>query len=166
MEALAGERRITYDARGLAEPFADVPKISEIDGDRAVFDAKDLTARQINLELRWLLYEQGLKDVTVLNPGAKHSLGVGILTRCRITFDGSLRYFRSGAPRRRPRRQGPRRRPYRDRPEGRHDHRARLGRLDDGLHDAARPPDPPRRRRLPPRRLHVRRHDLRRRQGQ
>src|SRR3989304_4153904 len=40
MEALAGERRITYDARGLAEPFADVPKISEIDGDRAGFDAK------------------------------------------------------------------------------------------------------------------------------
>ena len=96
MEALAGERRITYDARGLAEPFADVPKISEIDGDRAVFDAKDLTTRQINLELRWLLYEQGLKDVTVLNPGAKHSLGVGILTRCRITFDGSLGYFGCG----------------------------------------------------------------------
>jgi len=96
MEALAGERRITYDARGLAEPFADVPKTSEIDGDRAVFDAKDLTTRQINLELRWLLYEQGLKDVTVLNPGAKHSLGVGILTRCRITFDGSLGYFGCG----------------------------------------------------------------------
>ena len=96
MEALAGERRITYDARGLAEPFADVPKTSEIDGDRAVFDAKDLTTRQINLELRWLLYEQGLKDVTVLNPGAKHSIGVGILTRCRITFDGSLGYFGCG----------------------------------------------------------------------
>jgi methylamine---glutamate N-methyltransferase subunit B len=32
----------------------------------------------------------------VLNPGAKHSLGVGILTRCRITFDGSLGYFGCG----------------------------------------------------------------------
>src|SRR3989304_4180411 len=32
MEALAGERRITYDARGLAEPFADVPQTPEIDG--------------------------------------------------------------------------------------------------------------------------------------
>ena len=30
------------------------------------------------------------------NPGAKHSLGVGILTRCRITFDGSLGYFGCG----------------------------------------------------------------------
>jgi methylamine---glutamate N-methyltransferase subunit B len=96
MEALAGERRITYDARGLAEPVAEVPRISEIDGERAQFDAKSLTTRQINLELRWLLYEQGVKDVTVLNPGAKHSLGVGILTRCKITFDGSLGYFGCG----------------------------------------------------------------------
>ncbi len=96
MEALAGERRITYDARGLAEPFADVPRISEIDGSAARFDAKSLTTRQINLELRWLLYDQGITDVTVLNPGAKHSLGVGILTRCKITFDGSLGYFGCG----------------------------------------------------------------------
>jgi glutamate synthase domain-containing protein 3 len=96
MDALAGERRVTYDARGLAEPFAEVPKISEIAGDKAVFDAKSLTTRQINLELRWLLNEQGVTDVTVENPGAKHSLGVGILTRCRIHFKGSLGYFGVG----------------------------------------------------------------------
>ena len=96
MDAVAGARRVTYDARGLAEPVADAPQISEIDGDKAQFDAHDLTTRQINLELRWLLYEQGVKDVTVLNPGAKHSLGVGVLTRCRITFEGSLGYFGCG----------------------------------------------------------------------
>src|SRR5438132_11653495 len=87
---------ITYDARGLVEPDDTVPRVSEIDGDRAVFDAKSLTTRQINLELRWLLYEERMRDVTVLNPGAKHSLGVGILTRCRITFDGSLGYVGCG----------------------------------------------------------------------
>src|SRR3989442_8881928 len=87
---------ITYDARGLVEPDDTVPHVSELDGDGAVFDAKSLTTRQINLELRWLLYEEGVKDVTVLNPGAKHSLGVGILTRCRITFNGSLGYFGCG----------------------------------------------------------------------
>src|SRR3954454_18607114 len=87
---------IRYDARGLVEVDDTVLKISEIDGEKAVFDAKDLSTRKINLELRWLLYEQGVKDVTVLNPGAKHSLGVGILTRCRITFDGSLGYFGCG----------------------------------------------------------------------
>jgi len=94
--AAVGEQRITYDARGLAEPNAEIPKISEIEDGRATFDAHDLSTRQVNLELRWLLYEQGLKDVTVLNPGAKHSLGVGILTRCRIRFEGSLGYFACG----------------------------------------------------------------------
>ena len=91
-----GERRITYDARGLAEPSGEVPHVSDIDGDKAVFDAADLTTRQINLELRSLLYEQGVNDVTVRNPGAKHSIGVGILRRCRITFEGSLGYFGCG----------------------------------------------------------------------
>ncbi len=89
-------RRITYDARGLAEPDAAVPRISEIEGDRAVFDASELTTRAINLELRWLLYELGLTDVTVRNPGARHSLATGILTRARITFEGSLGYFGCG----------------------------------------------------------------------
>jgi methylamine---glutamate N-methyltransferase subunit B len=94
--AAVGERRITYDARGLAEPHAEAPKTARIEGERAAFDAHDLSTRQINLELRRLLYEEGVKDVTVENPGAKHSLGVGILTRCRITFDGSLGYFGCG----------------------------------------------------------------------
>jgi glutamate synthase domain-containing protein 3 len=94
--AAVGERSISYDARGLAEPIAEVPRVSEIDGESAVFDARELTTRGINLELRWLLYEMGVKDVTVKNPSARHSLGVGILTRCRITFDGSLGYFGCG----------------------------------------------------------------------
>ena len=91
-----GESRINYDARGLAEPDAAVPNVSEIDGDSAVFDAANLTTRQINLEIRDLVYERGIKNVTVQNPGSKHSLGVGILTRCKITFEGSLGYFGCG----------------------------------------------------------------------
>src|SRR5689334_21585 len=94
--AAVGERQISYDARGLAEPNAEVPKISDVDGAKATFDAHDMTTRQINLELRWLLYEQGVTDVTVENPGAKHSIGVGILTRCKITYQGSLGYFGCG----------------------------------------------------------------------
>jgi methylamine---glutamate N-methyltransferase subunit B len=94
--AAVGERRVTYDARGLAEPLADAPRTAKIDGDTAVFDAHDLSTRQINLELRRLLYEEGVKEVTVQNPGAKHSLGVGILTRCKINFEGSLGYFGCG----------------------------------------------------------------------
>src|SRR5258707_8970891 len=94
--AAVGERQISYDARGLAEPNAEAPRTAEIDGATAVFDAKDLTTRQINLELRRLLYQEGITDVTVKNPGSKHSLGVGILTRCKITFGGSLGYFGCG----------------------------------------------------------------------
>jgi glutamate synthase domain-containing protein 3 len=94
--AAIGESRIRYDARGLSEPVAEAPRTAEVVDGRATFDAHDLTTRQINLELRRLLYEEGIDDVTVLNPGAKHSLGVGILTRCRITFDGSLGYFGCG----------------------------------------------------------------------
>jgi glutamate synthase domain-containing protein 3 len=94
--ALTSTSRITYDARGLVEPDDTIPKVSEIDGERATFDAREMTTRKINLELRWLLYEQGIKDVTVLNPRSRHSLGTGILTRCRITFAGSLGYFGCG----------------------------------------------------------------------
>jgi glutamate synthase domain-containing protein 3 len=86
----------TYDARGLVELDGSIPQIAEIDGDTARFDARELSTRKINAELRWLLYEQGVTDVTVLNPSSRHSLGVGILTRCRITFDGSLGYFGLG----------------------------------------------------------------------
>src|SRR6202012_4393039 len=85
-----------FDARGLVELNARVPRVSEIDGASATFDAGPLTTRQINLELRWLLYEKGVTDVTVLNPGAKHSLGAGILTRCKLNFEGSLGYFALG----------------------------------------------------------------------
>jgi len=91
-----GERGVSYDARGLAEPHVEAPRVAAIDGDRAEFDARELSTRQINLELRRLVYEEGVTDVTVRNPGSKHSLGVGILTRCRITFAGSLGYFGCG----------------------------------------------------------------------
>jgi methylamine---glutamate N-methyltransferase subunit B len=94
--ATVGERKVTYDARGLAEPLAEAPRTAEIEGGKGVFDAHDLSTRQINLELRRLLYEEGVKEVTVLNPGAKHSLGVGILARCKINFEGSLGYFGCG----------------------------------------------------------------------
>lgn len=91
-----GERRIQYDARGLAEPEAEAPQTSKVDGSTAVFDAAGYSTRQINLELRWLITEMGARDITVVNPGAKHSIGVGILQRCKIRFEGSLGYFGVG----------------------------------------------------------------------
>jgi glutamate synthase domain-containing protein 3 len=90
------EPEVLFDPRGLVELDGSVPKVSEIDGDSAVFDAYNLTTRKINGELRWLIYEQGVKDVTIKNPSARHSLAVGILARCKITFEGSLGYFGCG----------------------------------------------------------------------
>lgn len=90
------ESGVRRDVRGLAEPDAEAPKNARIDGDAAVFDAADLSPRQINLELRRLVYGEGINEVTIENPGAKHSVGVGLLTRCRITIDGSLGYFGCG----------------------------------------------------------------------
>ena len=96
MEAVAGESHISYDARGLVEVDDTVLGVAVIEDGKATIDAKDLTTRKINLELRSLVYEQGITDVTILNPGARHSIGVGILTRCKITIEGSLGYFGLG----------------------------------------------------------------------
>jgi glutamate synthase domain-containing protein 3 len=89
-------REARFDARGLLELSETVPRIAEVDGEQARFDARELTTRQINLELRRLLYEEGVREVTIANPGARHSLGVGLLVRCRINFEGSLGYFACG----------------------------------------------------------------------
>ena len=82
--AAVGEKSITYDARGLAEPIADAPRIAEIANGVARFDAEELTTRTINLELRRLLYEEGVKEVVVDNPGGRHSLGVGIHAQSQV----------------------------------------------------------------------------------
>jgi glutamate synthase domain-containing protein 3 len=84
------------DHRGLADPDATAPKIATVDGSTAEFDAAELTPRQINLELRRLLHAEDVSEVTIRNPGARHSVAVGLLTRCRITIDGSLGYFGCG----------------------------------------------------------------------
>jgi glutamate synthase domain-containing protein 3 len=96
VEQVSEDTTVRIDERGLVELDETVPKSSKIDGNSAVIDAGDLTTRKINAELRWLIYEQGVTDVTVLNPSARHSLGVAILARCRIRFEGSLGYFGCG----------------------------------------------------------------------
>lgn len=96
VSATQGQSALRYDARGLVEPEATAPRIATTEGETAAFDTHDLSTRRANLELRRLLYEERIRDVTVHNPGAKHSLAVGILTRCRIRLDGSLGYFGCG----------------------------------------------------------------------
>jgi methylamine---glutamate N-methyltransferase subunit B len=62
---------------------------------RAEIDVGDMDGKAVNLELRRLMSE-GYGTIVVKNPGAKHSLGVGILNRLQLYFEGSLGYFGVG----------------------------------------------------------------------
>ncbi len=62
----------------------------------ARIDATDLSTRLINLELKRLVNVEGIGEVTIVNPGAKHSVGVGILRRCKINVEGSPGWFAFG----------------------------------------------------------------------
>ncbi len=69
-------------------PEVDFKKHTEI-------DAENRSANEVNLNIRTLM-EEGYGSITILNPGAKHSLGVGILSRLNLRFEGSLGYFGCG----------------------------------------------------------------------
>src|SRR5262245_101506 len=62
---------------------------------RAELDAAKLSPTEINLQIRRLMQE-GHGTIVVHNPLAKHSLGVGILNRLRLHFEGSIGYFGCG----------------------------------------------------------------------
>ena len=62
---------------------------------RAEFDATGIEPPAINARIRELL-EDGHGTITVRNPGAMHGLGVGILNRLSLNFEGSLGYFGLG----------------------------------------------------------------------
>ena len=63
---------------------------------RTEIDAMDLTAKQLNDKLHSLMKE-GYGSVVVKNPQGKHSLGVGILNKLNLIFEGSLGYFGVGS---------------------------------------------------------------------
>ncbi|MGH9097346.1 MAG: hypothetical protein ACRDWB_07970, partial [Acidimicrobiales bacterium] len=57
-----GEHAIRYDIRGLAEPDIEAPLVARVEGETARFDAAELSPRQINLELRRLVYGAGITE--------------------------------------------------------------------------------------------------------
>ena len=72
------------------------PWSHDVDFDKsAEFDAAGIDANAVNLKIRELM-KQGHGTITVRNPRAQHSLGVGILHRLRLNFEGSLGYFGCG----------------------------------------------------------------------
>ncbi len=72
------------------------PEAYDVDFNKRIeFDAAQMDNNAINLKLRELM-SQGYGSIVVKNPLAKHSLGVGILQRLNLTFEGSLGYFGVG----------------------------------------------------------------------
>jgi len=62
---------------------------------RAEFDAKDMSTKDVNLKIRELM-KAGHGTIVIKNPMARHALGVGILNRLNLYFEGSLGYFGCG----------------------------------------------------------------------
>ncbi len=78
------EERFTY-------PWADDVDFNK----RTVLDVGELTSTEANEQLRALMRE-GYGSIVVQNPRGKHGLGVGILNRLNLIFEGSLGYFGVG----------------------------------------------------------------------
>ncbi len=94
-EQLAGRTQQRFFSPTEEENFT-YPWSYEVDFDKsAEFDAADMEISDINLKIRELM-KSGHGTITVKNPRAKHSLGVGILNRLNLNFEGSLGYFGCG----------------------------------------------------------------------
>lgn len=78
------EARFTYPWA----PDVDFNKRTELDADK-------LTTTEVNKGIRDLM-AQGYGTIVIQNPRGKHSLGVGILSRLNLIFEGSLGYFAVG----------------------------------------------------------------------
>ncbi len=73
-----------------------LPNAFDVDfNKRAEIDAAELNSNAINGRIRALM-EDGYGTVVIRNPGAKHSIAVGILNRLNLIIDGSLGYFGCG----------------------------------------------------------------------
>lgn len=96
-EKLAGRtQQVYFSAEEDNRPRFTYPYATEVDFDKqAEFDAADMDTHAINHKIREFM-AQGYGTINVKNPGAKHSLGVGILNRLNLNFEGSLGYFGIG----------------------------------------------------------------------
>jgi glutamate synthase domain-containing protein 3 len=97
-EKLGGRSRQAFfdiDLSETAHGFL-LPNAYDVDFNRrAEIDASNLPANGVNLRLRELM-QDGYGTIVIKNPGAKHSIAVGILNRLNLIIEGSLGYFGLG----------------------------------------------------------------------
>jgi methylamine---glutamate N-methyltransferase subunit B len=95
-EQLTGRSQQTFFKLEGEESRLQPPTAFEVDFDKtAEIDAANLDPREVNTRITELMAE-GYGSIKIQNPGAKHSLGVGILNRLNLEFEGSLGYFGCG----------------------------------------------------------------------
>ena len=63
---------------------------------RTAIDVKKLDCVAVNKKIKDLM-KKGYGTIVLKNPGAKHSLGVGILNKLNLIIEGSLGYFGVGS---------------------------------------------------------------------
>ncbi len=94
-EALTGRTQQVFFEPSEEERFT-YPWAHDVDyNKRTEIDADGLTTTEVNKRLRDLMAE-GYGTVVIQNPRGKHGLGVGILNRLNLIFEGSLGYFGVG----------------------------------------------------------------------
>src|SRR6266403_3831299 len=97
-EQLGGRSREAFfdiDLGGAPNGFL-LPNAYNVDyNKRAEIDAASLTPNAVNLRIRSLM-QDGYGTIVIKNPGAKHSMAVGILNRLQLYIEGSLGYFGLG----------------------------------------------------------------------
>jgi methylamine---glutamate N-methyltransferase subunit B len=94
-EQLSGRTQQIFFSPEDEENFV-YPWAPEVDyNKRTELDVADMTPNEINKSLKALMNE-GYGSIVIRNPGAKHSIAVGILNRLNLIIDGSLGYFGCG----------------------------------------------------------------------
>ena len=63
---------------------------------RTELDVKEIDCKEVNRKIDELMSE-GYGTIVIKNPQGKHSLGVGILNKLNLIFEGSLGYFGVGS---------------------------------------------------------------------
>ena len=95
--AAVGERRISYDARGLAEPVAEAPRTAVVEDGVATFDARDLTTRHDQPRAASAALRGGHRrgrDPEPAGPRTRSASASSAAAGSR--FEGSLGYFGCG----------------------------------------------------------------------
>jgi glutamate synthase domain-containing protein 3 len=94
-ERLAGRTQQRFFEPDEDENFT-YPGAFDVDfNKRTEFDCAKLSSTEVNKKIRDLM-SKGYGTIVLKNPGAKHSIAVGLLNKLNLIIDGSLGYFGCG----------------------------------------------------------------------